>query len=163
MYINPENRFFESKNNFFDIRSKKKFLWIEESFVDSKKNSLLLTNLFHCFKGINFELTKISLIQRNFFFNRKSKKCFFDLKKLFSQCNLSWIFNCLAIQNSILFNLIFQPCFFLWMSNWLIIFIQLTEVRRYFFPRLPIYRKKSNSRRIWYSTQNATVKNYVFV
>ena len=33
--------FFESKKHFFDIRSKKKFLWIEESFVDSKKCSLM--------------------------------------------------------------------------------------------------------------------------
>ena len=33
-----------------------------------------------------FELTKFSFIQRNFFFDRISKKCFFDSKKLISQC-----------------------------------------------------------------------------
>ena len=32
--------------------------------------------------------TKLALIQRNFFFDRISKKCFFDSKKLFSQCKL---------------------------------------------------------------------------
>ena len=32
--VHPENKFFESKKHFFDIRTKKKFLWIEESFVD---------------------------------------------------------------------------------------------------------------------------------
>ena len=35
-----------------------------------------------------FEVTKLSLIQRNFFFDRISKKCFFDSKKLFSQCKV---------------------------------------------------------------------------
>ena len=39
--IRPENSFFESKKHFFDIRSKKKFLWIEESFFDSKTFSLM--------------------------------------------------------------------------------------------------------------------------
>ena len=38
--------FFESKKNFFDIRSEKKFLWIKESFVDSKKISLVQWNRF---------------------------------------------------------------------------------------------------------------------
>ena len=55
--MHPENSFFQSKKHFFDIRSKKKFLLIEESFVDSKKCSLM-----------------------NFFFDRISKK-------LFSQCD----------------------------------------------------------------------------
>ena len=32
-----------------------------------------------------FELTKLSLFQRNFFFDRISKKCFFDSMKLFFQ------------------------------------------------------------------------------
>ena len=35
-----------------------------------------------------FELSKLSLIQRNFFFDRISKKCFSDAKKLFSQCRI---------------------------------------------------------------------------
>ena len=34
--IYPENSLFESRKYFFYIRSKKRFLWIEESFVDSK-------------------------------------------------------------------------------------------------------------------------------
>ena len=34
------------ENSFFDIRSKKKFLSIEESFVDSKKFSLIQRNFF---------------------------------------------------------------------------------------------------------------------
>ena len=41
MYILPENSFFESKKHFFDMRSKKKFLKMDESFVDSKTFSLM--------------------------------------------------------------------------------------------------------------------------
>ena len=74
------------ENNFFDIRSKKKFLQIEESFIDSKIFSLMYTNLFLWAKENSFELTKLSLIERDFFFDRISKKCFFDSKKLLSQC-----------------------------------------------------------------------------
>ena len=44
------------------------------------------TNLFLWIKEHFFKLTKLSLIQRNFFFKRISKKCFNDSKKLFSQC-----------------------------------------------------------------------------
>ena len=35
------------------------------------------------------ELLKLPLIQRHFFFDRISKKCFFDSKKLFSQRDVS--------------------------------------------------------------------------
>ena len=79
-----ENSFFESKKHFSDIRSKKKFLWIKESFVNSKKNSLIRWNLFIYIKEKFFEPTKLSLIQRNVFFDRISNKYFFDSKKLFS-------------------------------------------------------------------------------
>ena len=55
-----ENSFFDSKKHFFDIRSKNKFLWIKESFVNSKK---LLSS-----KEIDlFTLKKIFLNQQNFF------------------------------------------------------------------------------------------------
>ena len=80
--IHPENSFFGSKKHFFDIRSKKKFLLIEESFVDSKTFSLMSTNLFLWIKEIFFELTKLSLIQRNVFFDSIPKKLFF-------QCTIS--------------------------------------------------------------------------
>ena len=36
-----ENSFFESKKHFFDIRTKKIYFWIKESFVNSKKISLM--------------------------------------------------------------------------------------------------------------------------
>ena len=99
--VYSENSFFELKKHFFHIRLKNKFLWIEESFVDSKKFFLMWTNLFLWIKEnfywinkaffnskkIFFELTKLSLIQRNFFFGRISKKNFFDSKKLFSLCS----------------------------------------------------------------------------
>ena len=39
--LQPEEGFFEAKKHFFDTRSKKKFLLIEASFVDSKKFSLM--------------------------------------------------------------------------------------------------------------------------
>ena len=74
----------QKQNSFFDIQTKKKFLSIEESFVDSKTFSLMLTNLFLWMKDISFELTKLSLIHRNFVLESISKKCFFDSKKLFS-------------------------------------------------------------------------------
>ena len=41
LHVHLENSFFESKKHFFDIWSKEKCLWIEESFVDSKKCSLM--------------------------------------------------------------------------------------------------------------------------
>ena len=72
--------FFESKKNFLYLRSKKKFLWIKESFVNSKKCSLIQRNKFVYVKENFFESTKLSSIQRNFFFDRIS----IDSKKLFS-------------------------------------------------------------------------------
>ena len=48
---------------------RKKFLWIEEGFLDSKKFSLMWTNLFLWIKEHFYELTKFSLIQRNVFSN----------------------------------------------------------------------------------------------
>ena len=64
IYSHPENSFFESKKHFFDIRLKKKFLWIKGSFVDSKTFCLMYTNLFLWIKENFVELTKLSLIQR---------------------------------------------------------------------------------------------------
>ena len=69
-----------------NIRSKKKFLWIVENFVDSKKFSLTQRNRFVHIEEIFFESTRLSSIQRNFFFDRILKKCFFDSNKLFSGC-----------------------------------------------------------------------------
>ena len=64
--ITLKKSFFESKKNFFDKRSKKKFLWFEESFFDSDE---------------------IYLIQRNRLVNIKKKfwinKTFFNSKKFF--------------------------------------------------------------------------------
>ena len=81
---------------------RKQFLWIKETFVWYtvkekislnwrkfcwlKKISLIYTNQFLWIKEIFFELTNLSLIQRIFFFDRISKECFFDSKKLLSQC-----------------------------------------------------------------------------
>ena len=39
-----KNSLFESKKHFFDVRPKKKCLWIKESFVNSKKISLIQKN-----------------------------------------------------------------------------------------------------------------------
>ena len=39
-----------------------------------------VTNIFFWIKENFFESTKLSLIQRNVFFDRISKKCFFDLR-----------------------------------------------------------------------------------
>ena len=61
-------------------------LSIKESFVNSKKISLIERNRFVYIKENVFESTKYSLIQRSFFFDRISKKCFFDSQKLFSGC-----------------------------------------------------------------------------
>ena len=47
---------------------------------------MIQRNKFVCIKKTFFESTKLSLIQRNFFFVRISKECFFDSKKLFSGC-----------------------------------------------------------------------------
>ena len=47
----------------------------------------MYTNLSLWIKENLFQLTKLSLIQRNVFFNRITKKCFFGSKKLFSQCS----------------------------------------------------------------------------
>ena len=90
----PEKSFFESKKHLFDIRSKKKCLWIKECCVYSKKFSLIQRNRFVYIKENAFESINLSSIQRNFFFDRISKKCFFDSKKLFSgRSNISaWIF-----------------------------------------------------------------------
>ena len=65
---------------------RKQFLWIEESSVDSKKFSLIQRNRFVYIKEHFFESTKLSSIRRNFFFERISKKCFFDSNKLFPGC-----------------------------------------------------------------------------
>ena len=70
LQLHPEKSFFESKKHFFDIRSKNKFVWIKESFVDFKNISLMWTNLFLWIKENYFEITKLSLIQRNFFVDR---------------------------------------------------------------------------------------------
>ena len=43
-------------------------------------------NRFVYIKENYFESTKLSSIQRNFFFERVLMKCFFDSKKLFSGC-----------------------------------------------------------------------------
>ena len=66
---------------------RKQFLWIKENFVNSKKLSLIQRNRIVYLKENFFESTKLSSIQRNFFFDRISKKCFFDSKKLISGCN----------------------------------------------------------------------------
>ena len=71
-----ENSFLESKKHFYYIRSKKKFLWIKENFVNSKKFDLIQKNRFVYIKEHFFESTKLSLIQRNFFFDHISKKLF---------------------------------------------------------------------------------------
>ena len=75
--------------HFFDIRSKKKSPLIKESFVNPKKCSLIQRNRFVHIKEKLFKSTKTSSIQRNIFFHPISKKCFFDSKKLFSQCSNS--------------------------------------------------------------------------
>ena len=49
---------------------------------------LIQRNIFVYIKENLLESTKLSSIQRNFFFDRISKKCFFNSKKLFSGCNL---------------------------------------------------------------------------
>ena len=49
------------------IYGQKKILWINESFVNSKKCSLIQKNRFFYIKENLFESTKRSLIQRNFF------------------------------------------------------------------------------------------------
>ena len=48
--------------------------------------SLIQRNRFVCIKEHFFESTKLYSIQRNFFFDRISKKISFDSKKLFSEC-----------------------------------------------------------------------------
>ena len=68
---------------FFDIRSKKKCLWSKESFVNSKTFSFIKRNRFVCINEHCFESSKLSSIQRNLFFDRISKKCFFYSKKCF--------------------------------------------------------------------------------
>ena len=96
--LHSENSFFYSKKHSSNIGSKKKFIWIEESFVDSKKFSLIQTNLFLWIKDNFFESTKLSSIKSNFFFDPILKKCFFDSKKLFSQCVLlEFIYSVLLI------------------------------------------------------------------
>ena len=65
------------KHSFFDIRSKKEFLRIKESFVNSTKISLIQRNRFVYIKDIFFESIKLFSIQRNFFIDRISKKLFF--------------------------------------------------------------------------------------
>ena len=65
---------------------RKQFLWIKERFVDSKQFSLIQRNKFDYIKENFFESTELSSIQRNFFFDRISKKCFFNSKRLFSGC-----------------------------------------------------------------------------
>ena len=59
LYLNWENSFFGSKKHFFDIQSKKKFLWIKVSFVNLNKFSLFQRNRF-------VTLKKIFLNQQNF-------------------------------------------------------------------------------------------------
>ena len=76
------------ENSFSDVWSKKQCLWIKESFVNSKKISLIQRNRFVYIKENLFESTKLFSIQRNFFFDRISKKCFHDSKKLFSGCEV---------------------------------------------------------------------------
>ena len=58
----------------------RKFCWFKKIFFNLNKSISWDQRNF-------FELTKLSLIQRNLFFDRISKKCFFDSKKLFSQSN----------------------------------------------------------------------------
>ena len=71
--------------HFFDIRSMKKFLWIKESFVNSKKFSLIQRNRFAYIKGNFFESTKLSSIQRNAFFDRVSQKLFSRCSAMFTE------------------------------------------------------------------------------
>ena len=63
----------------------RKFFWFKTIFFNVK-------NLFLWIKENFFELTKLSSIKKNFFFDRISKKCFFDSKKLFSHCTFSAFF-----------------------------------------------------------------------
>ena len=56
-------------------------------FYEFKKISLIQRNRFVYIEENFFESTKLSSIQRNFFFDRISEKCFFDSKKLFSGCD----------------------------------------------------------------------------
>ena len=71
-----ENSFFESKKYFFNMRSEKIFLWIEESYVNSKKISLIQRNRFVYIKENVFESTKFFSIQRKFCFECISKEKF---------------------------------------------------------------------------------------
>ena len=85
--LTPRKQFLWIKETFlwYTVK-KKKILWIEESFVNSKTFSLIQRNRFVYIKEHFLAWTKLSLIQRNFLFYRISKNCFFDSKKLFSQC-----------------------------------------------------------------------------
>ena len=83
----PENSFLESKKHLFDERSKKTFLWIEESFAHAK------TLFFNVNKSISLDQRQFFWVSKTFFnskkflfFNRIAKKSFIDSQKLFSQC-----------------------------------------------------------------------------
>ena len=56
--------------------------------MDAKKTPNSTLTKLSLIRRKFFELIKLSLMQRNFFFDRISKKCFFDSKKMFSQCTL---------------------------------------------------------------------------
>ena len=54
-------------------------LLIKKFFFNVNKSNLRIEEHF-------FESTKLSLIKRNFFLDRILEKCFYDSKKLSSQC-----------------------------------------------------------------------------
>ena len=87
---------FTLKKIVLKIYIQQNFLQFKEIFsltVYKRNVSFLQGNKFVYIKENFFESTKISSIQRNLFFGRITKKCFFDSKKLFSGCDsLNFVF-----------------------------------------------------------------------
>ena len=66
--------------------------WTEKTVSLNQRNIFLIQrNRSVYIKENLLGSTKLSSIQRVFFFDRISKKCFFDSKKLFSGCDLGFI------------------------------------------------------------------------
>ena len=78
--------FFTEKTVTWIYGQRKNFFELKKVLLIQKKISLIQRNRFLYIKENVFESTKLFSIQRNFFFDCISKKCFFDSKKLFSGC-----------------------------------------------------------------------------
>ena len=90
-----ESNLLISKKKFSSIQLKKKFLWIQKRFVNSKKFFLIWRNSFVHIKEHFFKSNKVSFVKKNLFFDHISNTCILGLKEYLFHSN-ELFFECIS-------------------------------------------------------------------